>query len=223
MLRLVLMIAAVGFALTMEEAGAQYYKTGYTGADCTACGDVWSWSPTCRWGPAYTVQTGWYRESAGDKGSASCHPLESALPWSESVSLEMGERLTYQIKQGSWDEFGFELTLSYTKTSSASITANNSCKTNGCCLKPLKAFCRYTYEERMRDREVARVWYFQPGTSAPAYWSWDRCVSCSESTRRMSTLCKFPSPELLPAEQVANMPIPWYPMLFTIATYCNRR
>jgi hypothetical protein len=216
-------VIAVWIASIAAAAEAQYYKTGYTGADCSACGDVWPWSPACRWGMVYTVQTGWFREAAGDKGSASCHPLESPLPWSEAVSLEMGERLTYQLKQGSWDEFGFELTVAYTKTSSASITGNNSCATAGCCLKPFKAFCRYTYEQRMRDREVARVWYFQEGSSVPVYTSWDRCVACNDRTRRISTLCKFPSPELLPADQAAKTDMPWCPVLFTVATYCSRQ
>jgi hypothetical protein len=223
MLRLVLMVVAVGFALTMGEARAQYYKTGYTGADCTACGDMWPWSPACRWAPARLVQTGYYREGVGDKGSASCHPLESALPWSEDVSLEMGSRLMYQLKTGGWDDFGLDFTVSYTKTSSTSVTVKNSCLTAGCCLKPLKAFCRYSYFQCVRDREIARVWFFLEGSTVPVHTSWETCAGCSDKTKRFSVLCRFPAPELLPADQVIDTPVPYQPVLFTVDTYCKRK
>lgn len=202
------------------EAG-EYYSTGFNGSDCSGCGYYWPWSPTCRWSPARVAQLGYYREWAGDKGSASCHRESAALPWSESVSLEMGERFMYQLKQGAWEDFGFEFTVSYTKTSSASVTVTNSCSKTGCCLKPLKGFWRYSYVQSVRDREIATVWTPADGGSYPVYISFETCDECSDKTKRFSLLCSHPSPELLPAEQAATTVLPYEPALLTVNTLCT--
>ena len=220
-----LLAIAFGFCavLTAMDANAwDYYWTGFTGYDCSACDSYWPWSPTCRWSPPRVAQRGYYRERAGDKGSASCHYENAPLPWSESVSLEMGERLMYQIKQGSWDDFGIEFTVSYTKTSSASVTVTNSCSEKRCCLKPLKGFWRYSYVQCVRDREIATVWTPADGGAFPIYIRFETCEGeCNAQTRQFSLLCEHPSPELLPAEQADKKTLPYEPPPYTVATFCK--
>jgi len=223
LMAVVLIVVTIGIALKMGDAAAQsgpkirYYATGYTGADCTACGNMWPWSPTCRWSPARLVQEGYYREYEGQKGSADCDTPESSLPFSEDVDFGMGERLMYQLKVGSWDELGLEATVSKTMTKTTSIKRSNSCGTPGCCLEPLRGFCRYEYLQWVRDREIARVWYFWPGTSTPAYSGWDKCVACSDQTKRFTLFCQFPTAELLSAYTVSKISIPYQPPPLT----CN--
>ena len=52
--------AACLIALMVTSAESQYqtqYSTGFTGDDCTGCGYYWPWSPTCRWGSPFEVQS----------------------------------------------------------------------------------------------------------------------------------------------------------------------
>lgn len=223
-----------GFCVVLVAADAEAWDeflTGFDENDCSSCGSyspiTWPWSPTCRWSPPRTVRTGYYRERAGDAGSRSCHPESGPLPWSEAVSWEMGERVTYQLKQGAWEEFGFDFTASWTKTSSRSVTVPNSCSTRGCCLTPLKAFIRYSYIQKVRDREIATRWTFAEG-SAPidggpnrVFFGFRACRTCNEQTRKFSVLCEHPWPELLPAEQGTTIPFPYDQPLLTAATLCT--
>jgi hypothetical protein len=225
-----LLAIAFGFyaVLTAMDAGAwDEFLTGFDGNDCSACGSYWPWSPTCRWSPSRVVRVGYYRERAGDKGSASCHYENAPLPWAESVSLEMGERWMYQLKQGSWEDFGIDFTVSYTKTSSASVTVTNSCSEKICCLKPLKGFWRYSYVQRVRDREISTRWnWTEPGIPidggpARVFFGFSTCNECNEQTKSFSLLCEHPSPELLPAEQASMTKLPYEPSPYTAATLCT--
>ena len=236
LMAVVLIVVAVGFALKMKDVAAQlgvnktplpakdlFSPTGYTGADCTACGNKWPWSPTCRWSPARVVQIGYYREYEGDKGSATCHTPESSLPYSEDVGFEIGARLLYQLKVGSWDELGLEATVSKTMTINDRVLRSNSCNTPGCCLKPLKGYCRYGYKQYVRDREIASEVCLLAGTLASAVSKWDKCMECSDQTKRFSVLCEKPTAELLSAYDVSIISFPYEKPLLTINTYCNRK
>ncbi len=226
MLRLVLMIAAVGFALTMGEAQAQNYKTGYSGADCTACGDMWPWSPACRWSSPRRLQAGWYRVGLGDKGSIKCQGFEEEKP-TEEVVLEMGSQYSYQLKQGNWFDFGLDFTFGFTTTRNVKITQPNKCGEGERCLTPLKAFCRYSYQQQVSDRQIASqtIVVHVPGpngdpVACKVYVGWQDCSGCSPQTKRFSVLCKDPSPEMISAAQAYYTPLPYHPPLETIDTYC---
>lgn len=226
MLRLVLMIAAAGFALTMEEAVAQYNKTGYTGADCSACGDMWPWSPACRWSNPRRLQTGWYRVGLGDAGSTKCQGFEEEKP-TEDVTFEMGAQYSYQLKQGNWLDFGLDFTVGFTRTRNVKITQPNKCGEGERCLTPLKAFCRYSYHQQVSDRQIATeaIIVYAPGPNGVAVAhkvnsGWQNCSGCSPQTKRFSVLCKDPSPEMISAAQASYTPQPYHPPLETIDTYC---
>lgn len=202
---------------------AQTYRTGYTGADCTDCGFWLPWAAECQWGDAEIVRRGFYREFAGDKGSASCHGGgEAVLPHSESIAFAMGERKTYILKSGSWTWFGLDFTYSYMTTESTTVTRNNSCAAPGCCLVPLKGFVRWNYEQCVRKLEIATVWYFCPGTAARCYDEYDPCVACNDSTRQIGVLCKYPSPELLSPEFARHKVMPYEKRLLTLPEICER-
>lgn len=225
MIRCVIRLSAACFiALMMTSAESQFqlnYPTGFTGDDCTGCGYFWPWTPACRWSAPFEVRTGWSRIAIGDKGSAKCRGFEEPSP-TEDIYLDIGTQAKYDLKLGEWKDFGLALSISETTITNDRIKQTNTCEIGKSCLIPLKAFRRSSYTQKVSLRQIATQYYYIPGEPQSfTYMAWSGCKDCNDQTRRFSVLCSDPGPEMLPASQVAEMPMPYYPPLLTLKDYCG--